>query len=484
MTAAVHHGSSARLEGLETRRLLSWGSWVHIIGQDAAVANYPAAAGRNAVIVDLDTGVAFGHASLQGKIWTNPGEIANNHIDDDHDGLVDDINGWNYIANNNSPADDQGHGTLTAGIMVANRFVNNGNARHYAGDGLEYQGIATGARILPLKVADSAGIVPVAKVEAALQWVLANYRRYHLTAVNMSFDLSDQADCHNLDGVLAQLDNAGVILVAASGNHAYIDNNLAYPASNSHVIAVGGVEPDGSVMGLSDRGAKLALLAPGDEVPVLDRRGGVDLGGQGTSYSAPYITAAATLIKQVNPGLSTAQIVTTLQATGARVYDPATGMGFRRLNLNPAIARAIASVPPAAPIRLSATGVAPGVVQLVWRAVPGATSYNVYRSTRSGREGTVAYRSGIAKAKFADWGGVLGQRYFYRVAAVNAVARGPRSVEVSATAPSRRYHAADAGFSRWITAPTTVPASPFATRLVQWNVASASDVLDLVAPVA
>ena len=148
-------GVSYSLEELEGRQLLSWSNTAMLMDQDAAMSRYPSIVGKGELIVDIDSGINFNHPKLAGRIWTNPGEIAGNHIDDDHNGYVDDNRGWNFVSNNNNPSDDQGHGTMTAGYMVANRFTNTGNTRGYYGDRKEYQGVAAGAQVIPLKVIDS-----------------------------------------------------------------------------------------------------------------------------------------------------------------------------------------------------------------------------------------------------------------------------------------------------------------------------------------
>src|SRR5205823_6156778 len=171
------------IENLEERRLLSWGAYDQQMNLDQLVAKYPSINGKGVVIADIDSGISFTHPVFSGRIWTNPGEIAGNGIDDDGDGKIDDVHGWDFVNNDNNPADDQGHGTMTAGYMVADPFINTGNTRGYSGDGKLYQGVADGAKVIPLKVIDAGLHWTTGNVEKALQWVVANYKRYHITAV-------------------------------------------------------------------------------------------------------------------------------------------------------------------------------------------------------------------------------------------------------------------------------------------------------------
>src|SRR4029079_17667226 len=84
---------------------------------DAAEA-WNVSTGSNSIVVGvIDTGVDYNHTDLAANIWTNPGEIPRNAIDDDGDGYVDDVHGYNFVANNGNPMDDNGHGTHVSGTI-------------------------------------------------------------------------------------------------------------------------------------------------------------------------------------------------------------------------------------------------------------------------------------------------------------------------------------------------------------------------------
>src|SRR5207253_2485219 len=71
------------------------------------------------VVADIDTGLDYNHPDISSNVWTNPGEIPGNGIDDDGNGYVDDVHGWNWVSNTADPMDDNGHGTHTAGTIAA-----------------------------------------------------------------------------------------------------------------------------------------------------------------------------------------------------------------------------------------------------------------------------------------------------------------------------------------------------------------------------
>lgn len=338
---SVQRASVARaiVETLEERQMFSWGAFPTLVGQDVAAAKYPSVNGQGVTIVDIDTGVNMNHPALQGRVWTNPGEIAGNGRDDDGDGLVDDVHGWNYVNNNNNVTDDQGHGTMTAGIMVANHFVNTGNSRGYSGDGKEYQGVASGAQVIPLKIIDASLQMDVTRVDKALQWVIANYKRFNIVAVNMSLDVG-YSGYQLIQNDIKTLWGDGVFVAAASGNGSNTNNAMAYPAAGGYTMPVGALNADDTVSTITSRGPSLGILAPGNGVVYLSQ--GTDYWqlGPATSAATPWITAAGALLKQVNPSLTPAQIAQTLRDTGKSVYEPATGLTFKRLQLDAAIAAA------------------------------------------------------------------------------------------------------------------------------------------------
>ena len=330
--------SANSIEQLEDRTLFAWGAFPSLIDQDAAASKYPAINGSGVAIANLDTGINFNHWSLKGRIWKNPGEIAGNGRDDDKNGYVDDVSGWDFVSNDNSPNDDQGHGTMTGGIMVSNTFTNNGTpARGYYGDGAQYRGIASGATVIPLRVIDKSNVMVPSRVEAALKWVLANHARYKIAAVNMSLSVGS-GNYWMIADELKALHDRGVFIAASSGNGSNTDNNLVWPASGPNVAAVGALNSNDTLNMITSRGRRLDILAPGNKVPYLTLSNQFLASGAATSPASPFIAAAGALIMALSPGITPDQILGVLKDSGKSVYDSSTGLTFKRLDLDNAIA--------------------------------------------------------------------------------------------------------------------------------------------------
>ena len=352
--------SPSCIERLESRQLLSWGAIPQLIHQDIAAALYPQITGQGEVVVDIDSGVDFNHPSLAGQFWINPGEIAGNGIDEDHNGFVDDVRGWDFYRGNNNPIDEVGHGTQTSGIIAALPWT-------YAGDGNIYQGIAPGVKVLPLKIS-----VPVNSSEEfdrhvgqALDytlWLVQHHPEYHIVAVNLSVGAFSQATFQQYEQKSVDaLHDAGVFVAASAGNTGSL-TSVIYPAADPKVFAIGGVNPDGVLTTFTNRGPQIALLAPGNIVPILQLGGTYVTGGDGTSYAAPFVAGAAALVKQVNPDLSPDQILSVLQRSGVDTFDAASNLTYKRLDLAAALGLATREFDTPTPF----TGVAasiPGTIQ-------------------------------------------------------------------------------------------------------------------------
>ncbi len=165
---------------------------------------------RESVIAILDTGVKIDHPDLKDNIWINTQEIAGDGIDNDRNGYIDDMNGWDFVANtaNPNPKFDEGyvknavsHGTIVAGIAAA---------VGHNGEGVT--GISWNAKIMPLRVLDGKGDGNVLNVYKAIQYAIKN----KVDVINMSFVGDEESDI--LSEVIKSAYKAGIVVVAAAGN--------------------------------------------------------------------------------------------------------------------------------------------------------------------------------------------------------------------------------------------------------------------------
>ncbi len=264
------------------------------------------------VVAVVDTGLDLTHPVFTGAdaIWTNPGEIPNNQIDDDNNGYVDDVHGWNFVANDNDPQDDNGHGTHVSGIIVG------------TGENI-YDGTYTPSniQIMPLKFLDSTGSGTTANAIQAIYYAVNN----GASIINASWGGPSYSQA--LQEAIAYAYNAGVVFVAAAGN--YSDNNDVtpmYPANYDvpNVISVAATTDSDTMAYFSNFGeSSVPLAAPG--VYILSTYpGGGFATMSGTSMATPFVSGLAALLKEQQPGLLAYQIK---QIIDANVDEPVSSTG-------------------------------------------------------------------------------------------------------------------------------------------------------------
>lgn len=258
------------------------------------------------VIAVLDGGVDIQHPDLKSKIWANPGEVAGNSIDDDGNGFVDDVHGWDFYRN--KPA-GQGidHATHVAGIAAAD-----------SNNGLGVAGVDWGARIMSVKGLSDFGTGSETNIVRGMEYAMAN----GADIINMSLVGPPS------EALLAAVENAyanGVLVVAAAGNFGG-DTGRArpYPACAetsgvNMVVGVGATDQDGEPASFSAYGTCVDISAPGKDI-FSTAEGNDYRKMSGTSMSAPFVSGVAGLYLAQHPGASPAEVITAL-----RRGDPFTG---------------------------------------------------------------------------------------------------------------------------------------------------------------
>jgi len=269
---------------------------------------------RNTVIGVIDTGVDYTHPDLAANIYSNPGEIAGNGIDDDGNGFIDDVRGWDFGDLDNNPYDDIiGHGTEVAGTIGA---VGN--------DGRGIAGVNWDVSILPLKIADRFGLLVGSAIIGAHDYAtMMRERGVNLVATNNSYGGIGSDFYSNLPtGIDAEKDAierfiaSGGTFVASAGNDA-LDNDSnfrAYPASYNlpGIIAVAATDNQDNLASFSNYGAETVDLAAPGVYTYTTAVGGTYALPSGTSFSGPIVAGAVGLLKTYRPDASAVEIRKTL----------------------------------------------------------------------------------------------------------------------------------------------------------------------------
>lgn len=296
---------------------------------------------RDIIIAIIDSGVDYFHPDLANKMWINTDEIPDNNIDDDGNGFVDDVIGWDFwqsgtIANPVQDNDPRGeffvHGTHIAGIATAE--TNNGIGIAGVGYNCRYMNLkAGGTELQPSAIGFG--------FEAML-YAVAN----GASVVNCSWGSRGFSSFENevVDFATAQ----GVVVIASAGNNGgtNAETEPIYPAAYQNVLSVGSVNHFGGLINqrssFSSYGKTLDVLTAGNGV--LSTIFGGEYGLlTGTSMSAPIASGVAGLLKALRPNWSAAQIRTQLRATAEPIdaFNPSQAylLGKGRLNALQALMR-------------------------------------------------------------------------------------------------------------------------------------------------
>ncbi len=323
------HSSGAWGQGFEDQ----WG--FEAVHADAA----PSSAGEPVIVAIIDTGLDYLHPDLAPEsVWRNADEQPNGQ-DDDSNGYADDLIGWNFVDDNNNPWDRGGHGTHVAGIIAA-----------ATGNGEGIAGVAPNARIMPLKVMNFAGYASSTHVAAAILYAVQHGAR----VINLSLGSRGRSKAEQL--ALEFAERSDCVVVAAAGNEG-IELTEFGPASVDTVLTVGAVDANESIAPFSNYGAALRLVAPGvDILSLRARRTDLDLTtgihnyvpgtrfvgagaryyrASGTSFAAPFVSAAAARLIAAKPELSARDVRRVLEQSARDVGTPGNDLraGFGLLDV-------------------------------------------------------------------------------------------------------------------------------------------------------
>jgi subtilisin family serine protease len=322
----------------------------------SAPAAWDVTRGNGVVVAIIDTGIDGTHPDITANLWVNSGEIPDNGVDDDGNGFVDDVHGWNFFDDDGDTDDDYGHGTHVAGTVAA------------VGDnGLGVVGVAFESRVMAVKGFGPAGLGYESDLAESILYAIDNGAQ----VINASWGGALSVAVRD---ALAAAHAAGVVIAASAGNDgADLDDRFTFrdlPATSPHVITVGAITHLDERAAFSDFGTKIDVVAPGggDGGPATGgepdrsvlslraRNAGEEMTGNGqlvvtqryvrqagTSMAAPHVSGAAALLLALRPGMTPELVRQALRAgaddLGAPGFD--TQFGYGRLD----VARALAVEP-------------------------------------------------------------------------------------------------------------------------------------------
>lgn len=302
------------------------------------------------VVAVLDTGLDLDHPDIVDNLWENIGEVPGDGIDNDGNGFIDDVHGWDFTDDNGDPEPKIGseysyagstHGTVVASVIGA------------VGDNSEgIAGINWEVKLMPVRILDELGSGLSSDASRAVNYAVAN----GADVINLSF--SGFEPDGSLREAIRSAYFAGVVVVAAVGNNS--DNggdNLEvtpiFPAcyegeAKDWVVGVAATDENDNKADFSNYGPCVDISAPGIDIygASLQDETQIDFqdfyagGWQGTSAAAPMVAGAAALVKAVEPELDAQAIINVLQLSADPVAigtDFAGQMGAGRLNLSRAL---------------------------------------------------------------------------------------------------------------------------------------------------
>ncbi len=299
---------------------------------------------KDVVVAVIDSGVNIDNPDLFDRAWKNNFEIAGNKIDDDKNGFIDDVYGWDFASNIPDPrpkvvsgSDDGGlnHGTMVAGIIGAS--VDNG---------LGISGISKQAKIMPLRALNERGEGKINDVIRAVDYAINN----GADIINLSFTGLDYNE--GFKEAIERAYKAGVVVVAAAGNNSEdLSKDPLYPAcfknakNDNIILAVSSTDTLDQKAYFSAYGsACVDISAPGISFfstyfydSESDKYKDYEGYWSGTSMSAAVVSGALALIKEANPKLNNRELVEVLlkSADNIEALNPNyTGqLGSGRLNV-------------------------------------------------------------------------------------------------------------------------------------------------------
>ncbi|MEX0711849.1 MAG: S8 family peptidase [Pirellulales bacterium] len=281
------------------------------------------------IVAVIDTGVDYLHEDLAANMWVNPGEIAGDGIDNDGNGYVDDVYGYDFVNRDGDPLDDHNHGTHVAGTIAA------------VGDnGIGVTGVSWNSRVMALKFLDATGSGTLSGAIEAIEYAVA----MGATISNNSWGANEEFSQALYDAIAAA-GAAGHLFVTAAGNGFFgiplnNDSTPFYPANYNldNIVVAAATDHHDALGSFSNYGATTVDLgAPGVNILSTTRNNTYST-FSGTSMATPHVSGAAALLRGQHPEWSYSQVIAQLFAT----VDPVAALAGKsvtggRLNVASAL---------------------------------------------------------------------------------------------------------------------------------------------------
>ncbi len=259
----------------------------------------------NIVVAVLDSGIDYTHPDLKDNMWKNPNETVNG-LDDDANGYIDDIYGWNFASKNSNPISTTTapHGSHVAGIIGATGANNTGT-----------YGIAPVVKLMSLKFIGDTGTGSTSNAILGIDYAIQK----KVFAINNSWGSTGTSMA--LQQAVARAEAAGILFVVAAGNGdanglgVNIDSQPWYPASytNTNVFPVAASDAQDHLATFSNYGVNQVLVAaPGVSILSTITNFSYEL-MSGTSMATPLVTGLSVLVKAANPKLTAQQVMTIIE---------------------------------------------------------------------------------------------------------------------------------------------------------------------------
>ncbi len=268
-----------------------------------AAAGWKVTKGSPSVLVGvLDTGIDTAHPDLKANIYTNKNEIPQNGLDDDGNGYVDDVTGYDFYNHDGTVFDGTAydtHGTHCAGTIAASE------------NGEGTVGVAPKVKLVPLKFMHENKGYTADAIEA-IQYA----RKMGVQIINCSFGGYD-----NNRALRDAMEESDILYICAAGNKGInIDQTPVYPAAfeMDNLVTVTAIDAQGALPSYANYGTRVELAAPGTGILSTEPEGGYNM-KTGTSMAAPFATGVAALVKSQFPSMTNREIAYRLKTTGKKL---------------------------------------------------------------------------------------------------------------------------------------------------------------------